>query len=187
MNLDLEYDASMNTINTLITKGIEILHSQFNPRTNMWSDDLGTTAKAMYAIGAYDKAFSFAINDFFFDLKTNQERKVEATAETNDRLSNLYETIDYLEEGKERLNLKLVANEKKILANEKRILQTRNLSLALLGMVLILLGLLVLILLNLRVSHTAVFDAIWAGWWAALVAGFFGLVAVRLPHSCTLA
>ena len=66
--------ASTNTLNTLITRGIEILHSQYDSQTNMWSDDLGTTAKAMYAIGMYDDKFNFAINDFFVDLKNNQEK-----------------------------------------------------------------------------------------------------------------
>jgi hypothetical protein len=171
-----EFDASMNTINTLIAKGIEILHSQFNPRTSMWSDDLGTTAKAMYAIGAYDKKFSFAINDFFLDLKTSQERKVEATDETHDTVGNLYETIDHIEEQKEGLNRKLLASGRELSVYKMRISKTRNLALVLLAMVLILTVLLGLILGNLRISHKAVFDEIWAGWSAQFIGGFFGLV-----------
>lgn len=62
-------DPNTSTVGQLLTGGIQALYSHFDPRTFTWGDDLNATAKAMYAIGAYDRRFNFAINDFFADLR----------------------------------------------------------------------------------------------------------------------
>lgn len=166
-----------NTINILITKGIEVLYSQFNSRTNMWSDDLSTTAKAMYAIGMYDKIFNFAINDFFFDLRRNQELKIEITEEINiDKIGNFYQTIDRLEKEKETQSKKVMENEKSILAMRKKVSSNKKLSLALFATLISLLFVLILIFTILYVSYNEIFFTILGDWKSHFVAGFIGFV-----------
>lgn len=167
----------MSTINTLITKGIEVLYSQFNPRTNMWSDDLGTTAKAMYAIGIYDKIFNFAINDFFVDLKNNQESKVDIKEEIRfDRVSNFYQTIDSLEKQKEILNKDIMIKEKDILILSKKISRSRRFSLVLVSVLISLLFIVVLTFAILYLNYREVLFTILGDWQSHFVAGFIGFI-----------
>jgi hypothetical protein len=174
-------DTSLNTINTLITKGIEVLHSQFNPRTNMWSDDLGTTAKAMYAIGAYDKQFNFAINDFFLDLKTNQETRIELNEETNiGRIASLYETIDELEKEKKFLNEQSMADRQSNVVTGNKLSKARRFSSLLMATWLSSLFLLGLIFTILWLTHRNVLGAILSDWSSYFIAGFFSLVTFAI-------
>jgi hypothetical protein len=66
-------DPNTSTVAQVLTGGIQALYSHFDPHTYAWGDDLNATAKAMYAIGAYDRRFNFAINDFFADLRGTPE------------------------------------------------------------------------------------------------------------------
>jgi hypothetical protein len=66
-------DPNTSTVGQLLTGGIQALYTHFDPHTYAWGDDLNATAKAMYAVGAYDRRFNFAINDFFTDLRGTPE------------------------------------------------------------------------------------------------------------------
>ena len=102
----------LHTINTMIAKGIEALHSQYNGITGMWAEDIGATAKAMNAIGLYDKFFNFSINDFFSDLKLHRESAAELSADlTKERIGYFFKLIDRLETEKANANRNLKESE----------------------------------------------------------------------------
>lgn len=168
---------SMDTINILIPKGIEMLHSQFNSKANMWSNDLSATAKAMYAIGLYDKNFNFAINDFFWDLKNNQETRIDVIDETKiDRIGNFYKTIDGLEKERDLLSKQIIADEKSILVEKNKSSKARTLSLFLLAALLISLAMFTLLYWILLASYPDTLRAILKDWSTHLIAGFFGFL-----------
>ncbi len=167
----------VSTINILITKGVEVLYSEFNSRTNMWGDDLGTTAKAMYAIGMYDRVFNFAINDFFLDLRKNQEPKFEVVEDISiDRIGVFYQTIDTLEKEKESFNKKNLTAEKSVSTLSKKLSASKRLSLALFAALISLLFVVLLVFGILYLSYQETFFAIIGDWKSHLIAGFVGFV-----------
>ncbi len=170
-------DTSTNTFNTLITKGIESLYSQFDSGKSMWGLDLGTTAKAMYAIGVYDKIYNFAINDFFVDLKNSQETRIELTEElTVSRIGDFYKAIDALEERNEDLSRTIMASERKMSSTVAGLKKIRNLSSALVAAVISLVYILAVVLAILSADHRDVLLAIVGGWQSYLIDGFFALL-----------
>jgi len=164
---------SLDTVNTLIIRGIEVLHSQFNPKSNMWSDDLNTTAKAMYAIGMYDKIFNFAVNDFFLDL-SNHETKAKSTEETKiEKIDTLYQTIDELNNKEKTLN-KTIQSDK-----DYRKFIT-GFAFCLLAVSLSLLFILTVLFAILFIKHRDILFDILSSWTIYFVAGFFSLVVASI-------
>jgi hypothetical protein len=110
---------NLHTINVLIAKGIEILHSRFDVNTHSWSNDLNTTAKAMRAIGLYDKLFNYAINDFLLDLRESDLKQIESSGRTALMQGDkVYQSINDLRAKIGGLNEELVIAKEKLLDGE---------------------------------------------------------------------
>jgi hypothetical protein len=116
----------LTTVNTLIANGIVALHSQYSVNANMWADDIGVTAKAMHAIGLYDRVFNFSINDFFSDLKIHHESTVRMSEDlTKERIGYFYRVIDGLERNKEVSSRHLIESESGASSIRRRLSRTR--------------------------------------------------------------
>ena len=162
-----------DSINVLIIRSIEALHIQFDVKTNTWNNDTNTTAKAMYAIGLYNKKFNFSINDFFGDLNQRETKFKTATAENTGKIDKLYRDIDTLHNAKQLLN-------QKIMADKKTIRITRTFSLFMLALSLSLLFIVGLTFIILSINYKETLYAIWADWAKYFVAGFFSLVVASV-------
>jgi hypothetical protein len=171
------FDGSLTTINTLVTKGIEVLHSQYDPKSGMWADDLATTAKAMYAIAQYDKTFNFAINDFFLDLKTNQDARTTLSSPTSiETVAELYTFIDSLETERETLQRQAMTDANRVRIGKERIKRAKTIASLLLGALLSLGFLLFLLFRSLYQNHGDVLNQILVEWYGYIFAGVFGLI-----------
>lgn len=104
----------MNIVNTLIGNAVLALHSQHNAKTSMWADDIAVTAKAMNAIGLYDRVFNLSVNDFFSDLSlSNDPHASESEDLTKERIAYFYRVIDSLEDEKDAVFRQLKESEDK--------------------------------------------------------------------------
>jgi hypothetical protein len=179
-------DHELHTINTVITKGVEALHSQYNARTGLWADDIAATAKAMNAIGLYDKLFNFSINDFFSDLKLHQEPTVELCDEqTKERIGMFYRVIDGLEKEKSAVTRQLKEKESAISKMQRRLFRTKN---ALFSSLTLLVGtasFLILLLILLYVDHRDVLLSTLNDWRVVIKDGIVALI-VALAASETI-
>ena len=174
-NIRSNIDLSMEIANTLITKGIRNLYSQYNQQTSMWSNDINSTAKAMYAIGIYDNIFNYAINDFFSELKNHQNMKVELTEDTNIyKVGEFYQTIDTLEQKNEELNKKIITDENSISSLKKKLSNTKYISFALFAVIISLLFIVILIIAILYINHNEIFLMIVGDWKSHFIEGFIG-------------
>jgi hypothetical protein len=167
----------MNAINTLIAKGIEALHSQYDIETNMWASDISTTAKAMNAIALYDKIFNFSINDFLSDFKLHREY-VTGNADdlTIERIGFFYNAIDRLEKDKELVSRKLKESEIKLSHVHKNAINTKfalALTIEMLVGLAFFLGLFVLVL---YVKHKNTLLEIFSDWQNVLADGIIALI-----------
>lgn len=175
-SIRLEIESSLSTVNILITKAIEILHSQFNPINKMWGDDLNTSAKAMHAIGAYNKFFNFAINDFFLDLNHHQSNVAQMTGTDIGIIDGFYRNIDSLEKEKEGLVQTIIGNEKSNLKIQKKMKRAKMSSLILMIMSFSLFFILGLLIHGLFTNHNAILLEIYNQYKPHFIGGFIGLI-----------
>jgi hypothetical protein len=168
-------ESPLSTVNIIITKAIEILHSQFNSVTKMWGDDLNTSAKAMHAIGAYNKTFNFAINDFFLDLNHHQSNVALMTGTDIGMIDGFYRNIDSLEKEKERLVKTIVDNDKNILTIQKKLKRSKMSSLISVLMFFSLLFILGLLINGMFTKHNAILLEIYDDNKPHFIAGFIAL------------
>lgn len=170
-----QIESPLSTLNILITKAIEILHSQFNSFTKMWGDDLNTTAKAMLAIGEYNRTFNFAINDFFLDLNHHQSNIALMTGNDIGIIDGFYRKIDTLEKEKEGLVKIIIDNEKNILTSKKTLKRAKMSSLILVLMLFSILFILGLIINGIFTKHNLILLEIYNEYKPHFIAGFLFL------------
>jgi hypothetical protein len=161
----------LETINILINKGIELLYFQFDTITNSWNKDINTTAKAMYAIGLYNKKFNFSINDFFVDLN-KRETKIAYT-ENIEKIDQLYNNIYQLNKEKQISN-------KQLMIKDRKIHNITNFTLFLLALSLSLLFVVGLIFIILFINYKDILLKIVTAWADYFIAGFFSLIVLSI-------
>jgi len=171
----LKINKNIDTLNIIITKAVEVLYGQFNTKTNMWNNDLNTTAKAMFAIGLYNNQFNFSINDFFNDLN-DKTKNIASDCINNEDLNNLYQEINESKKNEKKLNIELIKS--------KRTLNSiRNLSLFLWALFFSILFITVLIFIILLVGYYDILLAIIKKWAEYFISGFFSLVVAAIGTS----
>jgi len=168
-------DSSLNAINIVITKAVEILHSEFNSMSNSFGNDLNTIAKAMNGVVAYNKTFNFAINDFFLDLNNNQTNVAFMSGTDIGIIDGFYRNIDALEKEKVQLTRNLFDKENKILSAQKKLRRAKMSSLIAVLMVFSLLFLFALLLHGLFTGHKEILSEIFAKYKEAFIGGFIAL------------
>jgi hypothetical protein len=168
-------DSSLNALNIVITKAVEILHSQFNSISNSWGDDLNTNAKAMNGVGAYNKIFNFAINDFFLDLNHHQTNVALMSGTDIGIIDGFYRNIDALEKEKVQLTKNIFDSENKILFGQKKLRISKMSSLIAVLMVFSLLFLSALLLHGLFTNHKEILSEIFNRYKEAFIGGFIAL------------
>lgn len=168
-------DSPLNAINIVITKAVEILHSQFNSSSNSWGNDLNTIAKAMNGVGAYNKIFNFAINDFFLDLNHHQTNLALMTGTDIGIIDGFYRNIDALEKEKVQLTRNIFDNENKILLAQKKLRMAKMSSLIAVLMVFSLLFLSAILLHGIFTSHKEILTEIFDRYKEAFIGGFIAL------------
>lgn len=165
-----------NTISILITKAIEFLHSRYNSMTMMWSDDLNTTAKAMYAISNYDRIFNFAINDFFLDLNHHQTNITKMAGADFTMIDRFYKNIDFLEKENESLNKAIQNRENDILKVKRKLSNNKTFSLLLFSLFISSLFMTVLIFIVLKISYENILSEILRDWKSWIIGAFIALI-----------
>jgi len=168
-------DSPLNAINIVITKAVEILHSQFNSSSNSWGNDLNTTTKAMNGVGAYNKIFNFAINDFFLDLNQHQANVALMSGTDIGIIDGFYRSIDVLEKEKVQLTRNIFDSENKILSVQKKLRRAKMSSLIAVLMVFSLLFISALLFHGLFTSHKEILTEIFDRYKEAFIGGFIAL------------
>lgn len=168
-------DTSLDQLNILITKAVEILHSQFDSYSHSWGDDLNTTAKAMNGIGAYNKIFNFAINDFFLDLNHHQTNEVKFSEANIAIIDGFYRNFDSLEKEKEQLIRNNFESESKVKAAQKKLRRAKLSSLIAVLLFFSVLFLSGLLLHGLVYNHNDILIEIFDDYKEAFIGGFIAL------------
>jgi hypothetical protein len=167
----------MTTIDAIVGRGIELLYSQFDAQKQMWSDDLGASAKAMYAIVAYDRRFAFAVNDFLYELKSRNEVRGDMGERAEIRRSGtFYRALDILERRADVL-AKSGAKSEQVLAATNHRLKARGRTLLWSWAVILSLMFTNLLVVGiLQIEYPVIVSALIGDWKAALLTGFLGFV-----------
>lgn len=166
-----------NKIKLLIAKGIELLYIQYDLSKKMWADDLNTTAKAMYAIGMYDKRFNFSINDFLFELKGKTDERFTLIEEFGtENYYDFYTVIDKLEVENASLNRTVFENKTKTSKLEDALGKAYNRSSLLVATNIAVSFILVLIVGVLYANYRNVLVEMFGNWREQILEGFLGLV-----------
>jgi hypothetical protein len=157
---------SMESMDNMISKGIESLDSQFNPASNLWGEDIAATAKAMYAMTKYDMIFDFTINDFFAKWRSSPNFIMSLSDEVNyDKIGDFYNKI----QGLERDNTTLQRECGLIRAGQRRLgrrLGIIGLALTITVAILFVTG---YTTIELYINHKTIFDTITGNRWQLVI------------------
>lgn len=86
--LDITFNGSgmyeFPIIENSVMSAIEYLYRSYNFKTYCWGNDINTTAKALHAIGLYDKNKNYSANDFFNEISIQNLRLSEISNRENE-------------------------------------------------------------------------------------------------------
>jgi Fe2+ transport system protein B len=132
------------SIDDMIYNGILHLRSEYNWKNANWDNDIQATAKAIHAIGLYNKQYKYSTQDFFKTLEIESDKIYSATVIHNvsesmrklrQQSNEMIVQVEKLTEGN-RLNQNLIEEQKeRIEANDqyeneiaKQIIKTRTIA-----------------------------------------------------------
>jgi len=171
------FAALQNQVNICVVNAMEYLYVHYNHDEYNWIDDVGTTAKAMHAIGLFDTINNLSVNDFFVDVSLRSRSHLGSIG--LEQSSKALQRTLYEIQKRETL-LKEAHSEKRALKvdienHRKKKSFFRGLFFAFFVTTVILSGLTLLIFIGLS-GYPDVLKDLFNNWKAEFIFGYFGVV-----------